>query len=69
VGFEFTGLGWPLLFSAIVMIAFGLATEPEHHITVHQKVQNAFIIVANTVLVLFTVIGGTTILKGVPAIP
>ena len=68
-GFEFTHLGWPLLFSAIVMIAFAFATEPEHHTTIHQKVQKALITVANTLLVFFTVIGGTAILKGVPATP
>jgi hypothetical protein len=68
-GFAFTHLGWPLLFSAIVMIAFAFATEPEHLTTVHQKVQKALITVANTLLVFFTVIGGTAILKGVPTTP
>jgi hypothetical protein len=63
-GVEFTHPSWPLLFSAIVMVAFAFATEPEHHTTIHQKVQKALITVANTLLVFFTVIGGTAMLKG-----
>lgn len=35
----------------------------------HQKVQKALITVAKTLLVFFTVIGGTAILKGVPTDP
>ena len=64
-GLQFTHLGWPLLFSAILVIAFSFATEPEVQITTKpQKVQKALITLANTLLVFFAVIGGTAAITG-----
>lgn len=56
---EFEHPGWPLLFSAIVIIAFAFATEPvSQKTTPGQKAQKAIITLANTLLVFFTVVGG-----------
>ena len=56
---KFTHLGWPLLFSAIVLISFAFITEPESQKTTGgQKAQKAVITLANTLLVFFTVVGG-----------
>ena len=63
-GLKFTHPGWPLLFSAIVVVAFAFATEPQHPTTLHQKVQKGLITVANTFLVFFTVMGGTSVVAG-----
>ena len=63
-GLKLTHPGWPLLFAAIVVVAFAFATEPEQQTTTaQQKIQKILITIANTLLVYFTVIGGTTILK------
>ncbi len=63
-GLKFKHPGWPLFFSAIVMVAFAFTTEPEQQTTTHQKVQKTLITIANSLLVFFTVIGGTAVLKG-----
>ena len=63
-GLTFAHLGWPLLFSAIVVVAFAFATEPEQQTATHQKIQKVLIALANTLLVYFTVIGGTAIVTG-----
>jgi hypothetical protein len=63
-GYAFTDHCWPLLFSAVVVVAFAFATEPGRETTIHQKVQKALITVANTLVIFFTVIGGTAVLKG-----
>jgi len=57
---KFAHPGWPLLLAAIVMIVFAFATEPVSQKTTRaQKSQKAIITLANTLLVFFTVIGGT----------
>ena len=57
---EFTHPGWPLLLSAIVIIGFAFATEPVSQKTTRgDKAQKGLITLANTLLVFFTVIGGT----------
>jgi hypothetical protein len=62
---EFEHPGWPLLFSAIVIIAFAFATEPvSQKTTKGQKAQKAIITLANTLLVFFTVLGGTKAVSG-----
>jgi len=64
-GLEFTHPGWPLLLSAIVIIAFAFATEPVSQKTTRgQKAQKALITLANALLVFFAVMGGTATVSG-----
>lgn len=62
---KFTHAGWPLLLSAIVIIAFAFATEPISQTTTRaQKAQKGLITLANTLLVFFTVVGGAAAVTG-----
>jgi hypothetical protein len=56
---------WPLLFSVVVMVAFAFATEPGQPTRIHQKIQKGLVTVGNTLLVYFTVVGGSAVATGI----
>jgi hypothetical protein len=56
-GTTFASEAWPLLFTAVVVVAFAFATQPEQKTTLNQKIQKGLVTLGNVLLVYLTIIG------------